>query len=277
MLDAGHGGYEPGAIYNGRQEKDDNLALTLALGNQLEENGYEVVYTRTTDMYESPFEKAMEANASGADLFISIHRNAFPTPNTASGVESLVYDKTGIKYEIAEAIDQKLAEVGFVDLGVKERPNLVVLKRTNMPAVLVEVGFIDSDDDNALFDEKFDEIAKAIADGIIEVVEGKMPGNSGNRYQVQVGLYRNKAYADELLTELLQNRYPAYMEYQNDEYYKEGYYAVKVGNYFNIEEALNQPEKYADLLSDLERRVSRVEKRRQDEKRHQKNLKQGKK
>ncbi len=233
MLDAGHGGYEPGAVYNGRQEKDDNLALTLAIGNELEENGYEVVYTRTTDVYESPFEKAMEANASGADLFISIHRNAFPTPNTASGVESLVYDKTGMKYEIAEAIDTELAKLGFKDLGVKERPNLVVLKRTNMPAVLVEVGFIDSDIDNALFDQKFDEIAKAIADGITGVIENQ--GNIGgiDRYQVQVGLYRNKAYADELLNELLQNRYPAYMEYDN-----RGYYVVKVGNYTTIEEAI---------------------------------------
>lgn len=232
MLDAGHGGYEPGAIYNDRKEKDDNLALTLAVGNVLEENGYEVVYTRTTDVYESPFEKAMEANASGADLFISIHRNAFPTPNTASGVESLVYDKSGIKYEIAEAIDAELAKLGFKDLGVKERPNLVVLKRTEMPAVLVEAGFIDSDADNELFDTKFDEIAKAIADGITGVVENQnieVPG----RYQVQVGLYRNKGYADELLQELLQNRYPAYIVYDD-----RGYYIVKVGNYTDMDEAV---------------------------------------
>lgn len=231
MLDAGHGGYEPGAVYSGRQEKDDNLALALAIGNQLEENGYEVVYTRTIDVYESPFEKAMEANESGADLFISIHRNAFPTPNTVSGVESLVYDKTGVKYEIAQEIDEELAKLGFKDLGVKERPNLVVLKRTEMPAVLVEVGFIDSDVDNALFDERFDEIAQGIANAITNVLENQ--GIGDERYQVQLGLYRNKDYADELLTELLQSRYPAFIEY-NDA----GYYAVKVGSYPSIEEAV---------------------------------------
>ncbi len=232
MLDAGHGGYEPGAVYNGRLEKDDNLALTLALGNELEERGYEVVYTRTVDVYESPFEKAMEANEAGADLFISIHRNAFPTPNTVSGVESLIYDKSGIKYEIAEAIDFELEQLGFKNLGVKERPNLVVLKRTQMPAVLVEVGFIDSDIDNALFDEKFAEIATAIADGITNTLEQQ--GTQDQRtYQVQTGYYRNKENADRLLKELLQSGYPAYMvtDYQ-------GNYIVKVGNYSELEEAI---------------------------------------
>ena len=141
MLDAGHGGRDPGAVFEGRQEKDDNLALTLAVGDILQNRGLDVEYTRTEDEYESPYQKAMEANASGADLFISIHRNSYPTDNTVSGVESLVYDASGIKYEIAESIDEQLEAIGFVNLGVKERPNLVVLRRTKMPAVLVEAGF----------------------------------------------------------------------------------------------------------------------------------------
>ena len=76
MLDAGHGGTkDPGAVYKGRQEKDDNLKLTLAVGKILEENGVDVVYTRTTDIYQTPFEKAKAANEAGADFFISFHRN----------------------------------------------------------------------------------------------------------------------------------------------------------------------------------------------------------
>ena len=145
MLDAGHGGRDPGAVYNGRQEKDDSLALTLAVGELLQERGVDVLYTRTTDVYESPYQKAMEANAAGADFFISIHRNSSPEANTYSGVESLVYNKSGIKLEMAENINEQLEAVGFVNLGVKERPGLVVLRRTRMPAVLVEVGFINSD------------------------------------------------------------------------------------------------------------------------------------
>lgn len=71
MLDAGHGGSDPGAVYNGRQEKDDTLRLTLAVGEILQNNGIDVEYTRTTDVYESPYEKAMEANNAGADFFVS--------------------------------------------------------------------------------------------------------------------------------------------------------------------------------------------------------------
>ena len=170
MLDAGHGGRDPGAVYNGRQEKDDSLALTLAVGELLQERGVDVLYTRTTDVYESPYQKAMEANAAGADFFISIHRNSSPEANTYSGVESLVYNKSGIKLEMAENINEQLEAVGFVNLGVKERPGLVVLRRTRMPAVLVEVGFINSDTDNMLFDNNFDDMALGIAEGILDTL-----------------------------------------------------------------------------------------------------------
>lgn len=170
VLDAGHGGVNPGATYNGRQEKDDALTLTLAVGNILEANGMDVYYTRTTDIYESPYQKAMEANAVGADYFVSIHRNSSPYPNQYTGIESLVYNRYGEAARLAENINARLEEVGFVNQGVNERPNLVVLNRTQMPSVLVEVGFINTDADNQLFDERFDEIARAIADGILATV-----------------------------------------------------------------------------------------------------------
>ena len=171
MLDAGHGGRDPGAVYNGRREKDDTLSLTLAIGELLQERGIDVLYTRTTDIYESPYQKALEANAAGADFFLSIHRNSYPTDNTVSGVESLVYNKSGLKYTMAQNINEGLEALGFINLGVKERPGLVVLRRTQMPAVLVEVGFINSDTDNRLFDDNFDDIALAIAEGILDTLE----------------------------------------------------------------------------------------------------------
>lgn len=171
VLDAGHGGANPGAVYNGRQEKDDVLALTLAVGDILERNGVDVYYTRTSDVYESPLQKAMEGNAVGADYFVSIHRNSSPYPNQYTGVESLVYNRYSEAGRLAQNINEQLEQVGFVNQGVNERTNLVVLNRTQMPAVLVEVGFINTDADNALFDERFDEIAQAIADGILETLE----------------------------------------------------------------------------------------------------------
>lgn len=167
VLDAGHGGENPGATYQGRQEKDDVLALTLAIGQILENSGVEVYYTRTTDIYESPYQKAQEGNQVGGDYFISIHRNSSPYPNQYSGVESLVYNRYSEAARMAYNINQQLEDVGFINLGVNERTNLVVLNSTEMPAVLVEVGFINTDADNRLFDERFYDIAQAIADGIL--------------------------------------------------------------------------------------------------------------
>lgn len=177
-LDAGHGGSDPGAVYKGRQEKEDTLDLTLAVGDILKKNGIDVYYTRTTDEYETPFKKATDANNSGADLFVSIHRNSSENPNQYSGVETLVYSDTGLKAEVARNINNQLEDAGFKNLGVDERKNLVVLKRTKMPAVLVEAGFINNDKDNYLFDEEFDSIAQAIADGILESIPSGRHGNT---------------------------------------------------------------------------------------------------
>lgn len=177
-LDAGHGGSDPGAVYKGRQEKEDTLDLTLAVGDILKKNGIDVYYTRTTDEYETPFKKATDANNSGADLFVSIHRNSSENPNQYSGVETLVYSDTGLKAEVARNINNQLEDAGFKNLGVDERKNLVVLKRTKMPAVLVEAGFINNDKDNYLFDEEFDSIAQAIAHGILESIPSGRPGNT---------------------------------------------------------------------------------------------------
>ena len=88
MIDAGHGGFDNGASYNGRTEKNDNLNLALALGDALSELGYDVEFTRTTDVYDSPTRKAQIGNESGADYFISLHRNAAPYPNKYNGVET---------------------------------------------------------------------------------------------------------------------------------------------------------------------------------------------
>ena len=177
-LDAGHGGSDPGAEYKGRQEKEDTLDLTLAVGDILKKNGIDVYYTRTTDEYETPFKKATDANNSGADLFVSIHRNSSENPNQYSGVETLVYSDTGLKAEVARNINNQLEDAGFKNLGVDERKNLVVLKRTKMPAVIVEVRFINNDKDNYLFDKEFDSIAQAFADGILESIPSGSPGNT---------------------------------------------------------------------------------------------------
>ncbi len=236
MLDAGHGGQDPGAVYKGRQEKDDNLKLTLAVGEILKDNGIDVSYTRTTDVYQTPFEKAQLANKAGVDYFISFHRNSSPTDNQYNGVEVLVYDKSGIKYQMAENIVGALGELGFREIGVRERPGLVVLRRTRMPALLIETGFINSDQDNQMFDEMLEKIAQSIADAILgtldeETVEEPL------YYRVQTGAFRNKENADRMLYELLEKGYPSFLLYED------GVYKVQTGAYQQIGNAINMEQR----------------------------------
>lgn len=168
IIDAGHGGQEPGAVYEGRQEKEDALQLAFDVGNALERRGISVSYTRVSDVYDSPYEKAAMANASDADIFLSIHRNAMPVPGTASGVENLVYEDSGTAGALGRNIGEALAEAGWTDLGVKERPGLVVLRNTKIPAVLVEVGFINNEKDNEFLEANMAATADAIADGVLK-------------------------------------------------------------------------------------------------------------
>ena len=81
-------------------------------------------------------------------IFISFHRNASPNANEYQGVETLVFDDQGIKAEMARNVNANLEQVGFRNIGVKERPNLTVLRRTKIPAILIEAGFLNSDQDN---------------------------------------------------------------------------------------------------------------------------------
>ena len=180
-LDAGHGGKDPGAGYNGRQEKDDVLKLTKAVGQILSDSGVEVFYTREEDIYETPYKKTQDANGANADIFVSFHRNSSEYPNQYSGAEVLLYDESGIKKTLAENILEGMENAGFKNLGTDIRKDLVVLRRTQMPAVLIEAGFINTDADNEIFDREFDTLAKGIADGILKSI-GRMSAKAPENY-----------------------------------------------------------------------------------------------
>ena len=234
-IDAGHGGADPGAVYQGRQEKDDNLKLALAVGERLQNSGLDVYYTRTEDIYQTPYQKAMAANESGADFLVSLHRNSSEYPNQYTGVETLIYDKNGEKAEIAEDINEELENIGFRNNGVKIRPGLVILRRSKMPAVLVESGFINSEEDNRLFDEEFDRIADAIADAILKnfsLTGEEETEQEETYYRVQTGAYRNRENAVRQQEKLTEEGYPAFL------LEREGYYLVQVGAFLKLENAV---------------------------------------
>ncbi|BBF42089.1 N-acetylmuramoyl-L-alanine amidase [Lachnospiraceae bacterium KM106-2] len=238
-IDAGHGGYDMGASYNGRYEKDDNLNLAKAVGKELEDMGYEVGYTRSTDVYQSPNEKAEIANDNNADLFISIHRNTSPVPNTYQGVEILVFNKGDLKEDMAKKIADNLADVGFSNLGVDARKNLAVLRKTKMPALLIDVGFINTDYDNQLFDGNFERIVMAIAQGIDDAINQEQESEVKLSYRVQVGLFKNYNNAENLQELLVEKGYPAEIVELG------GLSAVLVGSYATVQEAQRMEDELA--------------------------------
>ena len=173
MLDYGHGGKDPGAVYKGRKEADDVLRLGQAVAKKLNSVGISIRETRTRDTFLSLDERSNYERKIRPSYFISFHRNAFK-PEHAAGVETFVYltnnEKSG---NVAREIQNRLVGIGFKDRGVK-KANFHVLRETYAPAVLLEVGFIDNTSDNKIFDSKFDAIVEAIAEGIIDGIGFKV-------------------------------------------------------------------------------------------------------
>jgi len=246
IIDAGHGGQDSGAVYNGRREKNDTLQLAFDLGNALERRGIAVEYTRVNDVYDSPLEKAMMGNRSDADFFISIHRNAMPVPGSASGIESLVYSDSGAAGLLGRNISRELESVGWTDLGIKERPGLVVLRRTRIPAVLVEAGFIDNERDNAFFDANLAATADAIADGVLRTFEAldkarQEAESQTGFYLVQTGIYRLRPNAEAQVEELKSLGFSAYMQMKN------GLYYVYAGAFKDLDNAVRTEKRLRSL------------------------------
>ena len=212
------------------------------------------------------------ANQADSDFFISFHRNSSEEPNQYTGVETLVYDNSGIKQTMAENINGALSELGFRNLGVKARPGLVVLRRTKMPALLIETGFLNNEQDNTLYDEKQEEIARAIADAVLGTLDLETVTEADRRaaeteaarpsvstadtvtasasprptppeqenpsdtpeifYRVQTGLFRIRQNADRMLYDLLDQGYPAFLLAED------GFFKVQVGAYRQLGNAI---------------------------------------
>jgi len=167
VVDPGHGGSAPGTIgtFLGVFEKDIVLAISLELGRLLEENGATVIYTRDADYYVSHFDRAPIANAVNAEVLISIHANSYEG-TTAKGVETLYNPLYLENFRFAQAIQNELINhIGAVNRGVRPRTDLNVLNNANMPAALVEVGFVSHPEEEAMLNDP--EYQKRIAEGLL--------------------------------------------------------------------------------------------------------------
>lgn len=189
-VDAGHGGHDPGATYGGVTEASLNLSTSLILRDILRARNYEVVMSRSSDYFVELGDRPKEANSLDVDIFVGIHYNAMggAAAGTARGIETFIYHRVASGYgqetnrnnfltddpriadslRLADAIHPLLiSRTGMFNRGIKGN-NFNVLRETNMPAVLVELGFIDHPSDLArMRTRQYQETASvAIADGI---------------------------------------------------------------------------------------------------------------
>ena len=168
--DPGHGGYDPGAIGCGVQEKDYTLKMTLHAGKYLEQK-YEGVrsrYTRTTDVFVPLRTRSIMANEAKADAFISLHNNS--AGPTATGWETYTSVPAGaetqrLRGHIDDAVMSVLAPLGIRNRG-RKRVNHTVTYNTRMPAVLTESLFLSNCSDVAVLKKHWKAIAEAHAIGV---------------------------------------------------------------------------------------------------------------
>ena len=184
-LDAGHGGYDPGASYFGISEKSLTLAIQSRVKAKLESEGYQVVTTRTSDTYVDLTDRSRAANASESDIFVSIHINASGS-SVAQGIETYYYQpyaeypsrinatyhanstRLSMSDTLANAIQSSLINAtGAQNQGVK-RQTFAVLRETTAPAVLLELGFLSNPQEAARLNTSAyqETLANAIVAGI---------------------------------------------------------------------------------------------------------------
>lgn len=179
ILDAGHGGSDEGAKVRHLQEKKITLQTAIQAKKILEEMGYRVLLTRKKDSFISLPKRVSIANQTKALLFISIHCNAASNP-LAQGLEIYYYKggdatKSAKSLFLADTTLQKILGItGCASRGVKSG-RFYVIRETEMPAILVEIGFLTNTEEWANMRSKpyLEKIAKGLAQGIDAYVKGE--------------------------------------------------------------------------------------------------------
>lgn len=170
VIDSGHGGSDPGAQYGGLNEKDLNLNIALKVNDILKSKNIITYMTRDDDTFIPLHTRADIANNLNAALFLSIHNNAYNS--SEYGTETLYFPGTTGSSFARIVQDTLVNALGTNDRGIIQRPNLVVLNSTKMPAVIAEIAYLTNTDDRSkLMDESFlQKTAEALADAVIRAL-----------------------------------------------------------------------------------------------------------
>lgn len=185
QIDAGHGGHDPGASGNGLEEKDITLQVALKIGEILKRYQVEVIYSRTGDEFVGLSDRARIANRAKVDIFVSVHCNSFASPN-AQGIEVYAYPNRGGGRVLSKNILNSMIihQVYTKNRGLKTA-DFAVLRETNMPATLVELGFISNLEDAGILKNKQDELAQAVARGILDYLGIEAQGDDASNFDDQ--------------------------------------------------------------------------------------------
>lgn len=198
FLSAGHGGTDPGAVANGLYEKTINLNVLLACKTELERHGVSVICSRVKDENDPVEQEVNEANKSGADLAISFHINA----GGGDGFEAYYYTSSMEGKKLATLCEKHVKILGQNSRGIKSGNHLLFVKKTKMPAVLLESFFLDNKNDKTIGDTVAEQIAfgAAYAKAILEYLNIKYENRMLHR--VQVGAYDSKVNAESMIKKL---------------------------------------------------------------------------
>lgn len=171
VLDPGHGGYDPGGTVGSNYEKKYNLDISLRCEAILKSKGVNVILTRTTDVFIGLEERAQFANDRNASLFVSVHNNIMP--KDFKGSMTFYYSTSYVGKEYAKIIQNNLIkDLNTANIGVRASSDLVVIKKTKMPAVLAEIACMSDSGDLALLntDVFIQKAAESLANSIIQIL-----------------------------------------------------------------------------------------------------------
>ncbi|WP_239480067.1 MULTISPECIES: N-acetylmuramoyl-L-alanine amidase family protein [Erysipelotrichales] len=186
VIDPGHGDWDPGANVGNVLEKDISLTTSKAIEQALDEANIKAVLTRETDISLSDNKiddlkkRAAKSAENNANYFVSIHVNSFDESDEVSGFE--IYKKNDESHSLAQNIGKNIEILNYSkNRGILDGGKSLQVLRDNMvPSVLIELGYLNNDNDYSYLsnDEKLQEMGKAIAKGIIEEVQTHLLDNS---------------------------------------------------------------------------------------------------
>lgn len=225
-LDYGHGGADPGAVNSNYKEADQVLQIGELVTKELERHNVIVVHSRRNNSTMSLKARTDKANRAKADILVSLHNNSFSN-KSANGVETFSYPGSKSGARLSKAIqDELIATRLFKSNRGTKTANFHMLRESHMPGALTELGFISNEVDLKVILNKKNELATAVAKGILKYlgigykVQASKPSTPSNPdrdlfYRVVTGSFNNRKNAEKRIAELKKAGFDSFIDIYN--------------------------------------------------------------